>query len=80
MDDGAIGTKLTSKMGLEARTFFSICVSDEDPAAMAKYLIASLAVTVLPAPDSPEMTIDWSRFSLSNTNANHHRSCNEEGL
>ena len=50
--------RVTSKIGLEARTFFSTCVSDDDPAAMAKYRIASLAVTVLPAPDSPEMTID----------------------
>jgi hypothetical protein len=40
-------------MGLEASTLFSTCVSAWDPPTMAKYLIAYLADTVFPAPDSP---------------------------
>lgn len=56
---------LTSIIGLEASTFFSTWVSVDEPvAAVAKNLIAYLAETVLPAPDSPETIIDWSWFSL----------------
>ena len=51
-------------MGLVARTFRSTWVSVDDPPAVAKYRMASLAVTVLPAPDSPDITIDWCWFSL----------------
>lgn len=45
--------------GFEARTIASIEVSDVAPVADAKYRIAYFADTVLPAPDSPEMMIDW---------------------
>lgn len=53
-------------MGLEANTFFSIWVSVEDPPTVAKYRIAYLADTVLPAPDSPLTIIDWFWLSLKN--------------
>ena len=59
---------MTSVMGLVARTLRSTWVSVDEPPAVAKYRIASLAVTVLPAPDSPDMTIDWSMFSLWHQN------------
>ncbi len=48
-----------SIIGLDAKTFFSICVSSVDPPTFAKYRIVYLALTVLPAPDSPETMIDW---------------------
>ena len=46
-------------MGLDARTFFSTWVSFCEPPTIAKYLMAYLADTVLPAPDSPLTMIDW---------------------
>ena len=50
---------MASMMGDEARTLFSTCVSVSDvPPTVAKYRIAYLALTVLPAPDSPETMID----------------------
>lgn len=55
---------LTSMMGLEARTFSSTLVSVEEPPTVAKNLMAYLADTVLPAPDSPLTMIDWFRSSL----------------
>lgn len=51
-------------MGLEARTFFSTCVSVSEPLIVAKYLIAYLAETVFPAPDSPDTMMLWLLFSL----------------
>lgn len=51
-------------IGLEAKTFFSTWVSVSEPLIVAKYLIAYLADTVLPAPDSPETIILWLLFSL----------------
>lgn len=51
-------------IGLEARTFFSTCVSVSEPLIVAKYLIAYLAETVFPAPDSPDTIILWLLFSL----------------
>lgn len=51
-------------IGFDARIFFSICVSESDPLMVAKYLMAYLADTVFPAPDSPETIILWSLFSL----------------
>lgn len=55
-------------IGLEAKTFFSTWVSVSDPLIVAKYLIAYLAETVLPAPDSPETIILWLLFSLKKNN------------
>lgn len=48
-------------IGFEASTFAStwVCSSACDPPTMAKYRIAYLADTVLPAPDSPLTMIDW---------------------
>lgn len=57
----------TSIIGLEARTFFSTCVSVDEPPTVAKYRIAYFADTVLPAPDSPDTMIDWSLSSLKRT-------------
>lgn len=54
----------TSIIGLDARTFFSTCVSVDEPPTVAKYLMAYFADTVFPAPDSPETIIDWSFSSL----------------
>lgn len=51
-------------IGLDASTFFSICVSAEAPPTMAKYRMAYLALTVFPAPLSPLTIIDWLRDSL----------------
>ena len=51
-------------MGLEARTFLSICVSAEAPPTEAKYLMAYLALTVFPAPLSPLTMMDWLQCSL----------------
>lgn len=48
----------TSIIGLEARTFFSTCVSVDEPPTVAKYRMAYFADTVLPAPDSPDTMID----------------------
>lgn len=59
---------LTSMIGFDARIFFSICVSESDPLMVAKYLMAYLADTVFPAPDSPETIILWSLFSLETNN------------
>ena len=56
----------TSMIGLEARTFFSTAVSLTDPPTFAKYRIANFALTVLPAPDSPETIIDWFSSCLKN--------------
>ena len=56
---------MASMIGDEARTRFSIWVSVwEVPPTVAKYLMAYLALTVLPAPDSPDTMMDWSRLSL----------------
>jgi len=44
-------------IGLEAKTFFSTSVSVSEPLIVAKYLIAYLAETVFPEPDSPEIMI-----------------------
>lgn len=49
---------LTSMMGLEARTFSSTLASLAEPLTVAKYLMAYLADTVFPAPDSPLTMID----------------------
>jgi hypothetical protein len=54
----------TSIIGLDAKTFFSTCVSVDEPPTVAKYLMAYFADTVFPAPDSPETMIDWSLSSL----------------
>ncbi len=43
---------LTSMMGLEAKTFSSTLASLAEPLTVAKYLMAYLADTVFPAPDS----------------------------
>lgn len=51
-------------IGLEARTLRSTWVSVVAPPTVAKYLIAYLADTVFPAPDSPETIILWSFCSL----------------
>lgn len=59
-------------MGLEANTFFSIWVSVEDPPTVAKYRIAYLADTVLPAPDSPLTIIDWFWLSLKKNKIKSH--------
>lgn len=50
---------LTSMIGLEASTLSSTLASLEDPLTVAKYLMAYLAETVLPAPDSPLTMMDW---------------------
>lgn len=55
----------TSIMGLDAKTFFSICVSVDAPPTDAKYLMAYLALTVFPAPLSPLTMIDWFSPSLN---------------
>lgn len=57
-------TGFTSMIGLDANTFFSICVSVWEPPTVAKYRMAYLADTVFPAPDSPDTIIDWSLSSL----------------
>lgn len=51
-------------MGLEAKTFSSTLASLADPLTVAKYLMAYLAETVFPAPDSPLTMMDWFRSSL----------------
>lgn len=51
-------------MGLEAKTFSSTLASLADPLTVAKYLMAYLAETVFPAPDSPLTMIDWFLSSL----------------
>lgn len=51
-------------IGFEARTFFSTWVSSWAPARVAKYLMAYLADTVLPAPDSPLTMMDWFSSNL----------------
>ena len=55
----------TSIIGLDAKTFFSICVSVDAPPTDAKYLMAYLALTVFPAPLSPLTMIDWFSPSLN---------------
>lgn len=55
---------LTSMMGLEANTFSSMLASLAEPLTVAKYLMAYLAETVFPAPDSPLTMIDWFLSSL----------------
>ena len=49
---------LTSMMGLEANTFSSTLASLAEPLTVAKYLMAYLAETVFPAPDSPLTMMD----------------------
>lgn len=44
---------ITSIIGLDAKTFLSTWVSVSLPPTQAKYRMAYLADTVLPAPDSP---------------------------
>lgn len=56
---------LTSMMGLEAKTFSSTLASLAEPLTVAKYLMAYLAETVFPAPDSPLTMIDWFLSSLN---------------
>lgn len=51
-------------MGLEAKTFSSMLASLAEPLTVAKYLMAYLAETVFPAPDSPLTMIDWFLSSL----------------
>jgi len=46
-------------MGFEASTFFSTVLSVTEPPTFAKYRIAYLAETVLPAPLSPDTMMDW---------------------
>ena len=58
----AVGN-VTSMMGQEARTRSSTLVSPEE-LTVAKYRIAYLAETVLPAPDSPLTMMDWFLSSL----------------
>ena len=56
---------MASMIGEDAKTLFSTWVSvAEVPPTVAKYLIAYLALTVLPAPDSPDTIMDWLRSSL----------------
>ena len=54
---------IASITGFEARILASICVSPSSvpgaPQTVARYRIANLALTVLPAPDSPDTMIDW---------------------
>lgn len=45
---------IASIIGLLARTFRSMFVSDSLPPTAAKYRMAYLALTVFPAPDSPD--------------------------
>ena len=45
-------------IGLEASTFFSTCVSVDEPPTVAKYHMAYFADTILPVPDSPDTMID----------------------
>lgn len=52
-------------MGLEAKTFSSTLASLAEPLTVAKYLMAYLADTVFPAPDSPLTMIDWFLSSLT---------------
>ena len=62
-------------MGLDARTFSSTLVSVKDPPTVAKYLMAYLAETVFPAPDSPLTMMDWFLWSLhthTHTRAHAH--------
>lgn len=59
---------LTSMMGLEAKTFSSMLASLAEPLTVAKYLMAYLADTVFPAPDSPLTMIDWFLSSLTEQN------------
>lgn len=51
-------------MGLEASTFSSMLASLAEPLTVAKYLMAYLAETVFPAPDSPLTMMDWFLSSL----------------
>ena len=59
-------------MGLDARTFLSICVSAKAPPTVAKYLMTNFALTVLPAPLSPLMTRDWLEPSLEQQRKTDH--------
>lgn len=52
-------------MGLEANTFSSMLASLAEPLTVAKYLMAYLAETVFPAPDSPLTMMDWFLSSLT---------------
>lgn len=52
-------------IGLEARTFSSMLASLAEPLTVAKYLMAYLADTVFPAPDSPLTMMDWFLSSLA---------------
>lgn len=52
-------------MGLEANTFSSMLASLAEPLTVAKYLMAYLAETVFPAPDSPLTMMDWFLSSLA---------------
>ncbi len=63
---------MASMTGEEARTRFSIVVSVALPPTMAKYFMAYFALTVLPAPDSPDTMIDWFRFSLKLTDVENN--------
>lgn len=62
-------------MGLDAKTFSSTLASLAEPLTVAKYLMAYLADTVFPAPDSPLTMIDWFLSSLADwTKENNTRS------
>ena len=51
-------------MGLDASTLSSTLASLDEPLTVAKYLMAYLAETVFPAPDSPLTMMDWFFSSL----------------
>lgn len=68
-----LGVLLTSMMGLEAKTFSSMLASLAEPLTVAKYLMAYLADTVFPAPDSPLTMMDWFLSSLRRQKTNNIR-------
>lgn len=71
-----LGDPLTSMMGLEAKTLSSMLASLAEPLTVAKYLMAYLADTVFPAPDSPLTMMDWFLSSLRRQETNNIRGQN----
>lgn len=71
-----LGNLLTSMMGLEAKTLSSMLASLAEPLTVAKYLMAYLADTVFPAPDSPLTMMDWFLSSLRRQKTNNIRGQN----
>lgn len=71
-----LGDLLTSMMGLEAKTLSSMLASLAEPLTVAKYLMAYLADTVFPAPDSPLTMMDWFLSSLRRQKTNNIRGQN----